>query len=188
MNIYELLAFTELTRQHFEVFFPINDRGIDCVILPSDFRGRPLKIQIKGSDTHNSLLPGQGRGWYQFRATDLTRTTDFWLFVLQNRDDRLAPEFVIVPRDELHCRLATYATQSNGKYNMYLDIVLLAGEKRMIDDRDLPRAAIASATGGPRDYTEYWNRWDLLRDAARRSEFLYEGVGQEMRQEISNEA
>ena len=107
MNIYEQWAYDELERQGFAVFTPFKDRGVDCVVTTKDFRGRPQKIQIKGSRSFDNYAAA----WHQFTSSSLetsVRITDFWVFVSYKvgaKKGKLQPVFLVVPTSVLLERL-----------------------------------------------------------------------------------
>ena len=159
MNIYEQWAYDTLEKKGFAVFTPIKDRGVDCIVVDKDFRGRPQRIQIKGSRTY-----GDGGAWVQFTKARLeasTKITDFFVFVWtkQSNKGRLLPQFLVVPTNELDKRLRSYAKLSAGKYNFepYPD------GASVFDTRGWSERKQGWPPSDPtRDYTEYLNAWEQI--------------------------
>ncbi len=162
MNIYEQWTYDALEKAGFAVFTPIKDRGVDCVVIGKDFRGRPQRIQIKGSRTYE----GGSGSWFQFTKAKLeesTKITDFFVFVWtkQSSKGRLLPQFLVVPTVDLYNRLSGYGRLSAGRYHFYP----WDEDANVYDTRNWS----AKRDGWPptdlrRDFTPYLNAWSQIRD------------------------
>ncbi len=161
MNIYEQWAYDTLEKHGFAVFTPIKDRGVDCVVVGKDFRGRPQRIQVKGSRSY-----GDGGAWVQFTKAKLEESreiTDFFVFVwtkLSNKG-RFLPQFLVVPTHDLDSRLKSYAKLSAGKYNFYP----YPDGENVFDTRGWSRKKQGWPPSDPeRDYTKYLDAWHLIKN------------------------
>ena len=159
MNIYEQWAYDALEKEGFAVFTPIKDRGVDCIVVNKDFRGRPQRIQIKGSRAYVG-----GGAWVQLTKAKLeesTKITDFFVFVWTKPSNkgRLVPQFLVVPTDELDMRLGSYAKLSAGKYNFYP----FPDEAGVFDTRGWSKKTHGWPPSDPkRDYTAYLDAWEQI--------------------------
>ena len=167
MNIYEQWVFDELERRGFAVFTPYKDRGVDCIVTRTDFRGRPQKIQIKGSRTYHQ----DAGGWYQITEKalrDAGQSTDFWIFVstqVSAKGGRLVPVFLVVPTGDLILRLNEYASSSSGRFNLYMARNDKDHQGMVVDTRVRKGEPWPILPGFPRDYTAFADAWNLLESA-----------------------
>lgn len=158
MNIFEQWTFDELGKQGFAIFTPYKDKGVDCIVIGKDIKGRPQRIQIKGSRAY-----GDGGGWYQFQQSKLkqaTEITDFWIFVITTvgKKGRFVPEFFVIPTTDLYEKLSQYSATSQGRYNLYLGSKDEDGKR--LDKRGYKSGEPIEA----RDYTNYHNAWKRIKD------------------------
>ncbi len=163
MDIYEQWTYDALGKAGFAVFTPVNDRGIDCIVIGKDFRGYPQRVQIKGSRTY-----GTEYAWYKFSEEKLrlsVEITDFWVFVRTkiSAKGRFQPEFLVIPTGDLCKRLEAYAKPSPGFY--FMSMKFDQQTNRVIDTRNgkdglvSPIRADSISPGAPRDYSRYRGDW-----------------------------
>lgn len=161
MNIYEQWAYDALEGAGFAVFTPTKDRGVDCIVIGKDFRGRPQRIQIKGSRTYE----GGGGAWFQFTKAKLEESasiTDFFVFVwtkLSSSKGRLLPQFLVVPTVDLNSRLGSYGKVSAGRYHFYPFVQ----DGSVFDTRNWnERKQGWPPTDPQRDFTPYLDAWSQI--------------------------
>ncbi|GEM_PF-2730089 len=124
MNIFEQWTFDRLEKQGLAVFIPYKDRGVDCLIVGKDFRSTPQRIQVKGSRLWLDQENGVSNGWWRINRAKLKESiqkTDFWIFVwpVVGNAGALSPVFIVIPPQELDCRLGSYSQDSHGFYHVY---------------------------------------------------------------------
>ncbi len=77
MNTHELIAFDELEKQDFSVFFPRQDRGTDCIVTSKKPGKKFVPLQIKGSKKH-----GSGGAWFVLNKKKIDEIPEqIWLVV-----------------------------------------------------------------------------------------------------------
>lgn len=154
MNTHELIAFDELEKQGFSVFFPRQDRGIDCVVTAKQFNGKFVPIQIKGSKKH-----GSGGAWFVLNKKKIAEIPEqIWLFVWPevNQKQELETLFLLIEARELSKRIDAVSKIGQGnRADLYFTKV---GERtiqtRGLKNRDKPGAA--------RDFSRFIGNWKLI--------------------------
>lgn len=166
MDIYEQWTYDALAKSGFAVFTPVNDRGIDCVVIGKDYRGYPQRVQIKGSRTY-----GTEYAWYKFSEKSIrlsVEITDFWIFVrtMISARGRFQPEFLVIPTGDLYEKLKVYGKLSAGSYFMSMKFDQqshrVVDTRAGVDGQFLPIRADSIPSGAPRDYSRYRGDWNEI--------------------------
>ena len=156
ISSFEIAVADALTKRGWDVFAATKDRGVDLVAFPSLKDGQPvIRIQVKGSRTY---AYDRFQGWFNVKPGDLgSNLTDVWVFVcfVPTTKGKLQPQFAAIPPAELLRRLQSYGRVRGDKVDFYLT----EHNGRLVDDRNLPRAKVATGEieiPPERDYTEFW--------------------------------
>ncbi len=153
MNTHELVAFDELEKQGFSVFFPRMDRGIDCVVTSTPLGKKFAPIQIKGSKKH-----GSGGAWFVLSKKKISEIpTQIWLFVWPevNQQQEFETQFLLIQANELIKRVDAVSTSSGNRVDLYFT---KDGEKT-IQTRGLKKNTKPEAA---RDFTKFVGNWKLV--------------------------
>ncbi|MCH8910418.1 MAG: hypothetical protein IH867_06740 [Chloroflexi bacterium] len=154
MNTHELIAFDELEKQGFSVFFPRQDRGIDCVVTTKQLGRKFVPIQIKGSKKH-----GSGGAWFVIYKTKIDEIPDqIWLFVWPevNQQGEFETLFLLIEARELSKRID--AVSKIGKGNR-VDLYFTKVGEKTIQTRGLNKLNKAETA---RDFSRFIGNWKLI--------------------------
>lgn len=149
-------------RSGVNVFFPHKDTGIDLVVF-SDLAKRSRRsvtIQVKESRYH-----GNSHSWHQVKASKLAETettVDAYAFVTYREVPdgarmKWKNEFVVVPTNDLR----KLVKEKHGGVHKVFGFYFAFEDGKAWDVREA-RGHIPDPNRGAKDYSKYYNNWDLL--------------------------
>jgi hypothetical protein len=141
-----------------EVYFPLHDIGTDLLVVKGK---NHVSIQVKESRyfTKRVLKGTLGHSWHQLSKKKFLRDkgkVDFYIFLTyllkvgEHRFNAFENKFIIIPTSELDKRIKT---KNCGKKEIYSFYFNFEG-KKVVEKRDVVT-----------DYSEYLNRWNLIKEA-----------------------
>ena len=137
-----------------EVYFPVRDVGMDLLVVRGS---KHVGVQVKESRYYLSTSGEAGHSWHQLSVKNLRQKgPDFYVFLTyvprfgERRVRTFENRFVIVPAADLE-RLVV--GKSGGKKNVYSFYLSFDGER------------VTEARDGKADYSEYLDRWSLIKKA-----------------------
>jgi len=141
-----------------EVYFPLHDIGVDLLVVKGKKHG---SIQVKESRyfTERERKGTIGHSWHQLHRKKFLRDkdkVDFYVFLTympkfgEHKLTSFENRFIIVPTKELEKLIKDKPSGKKEVYSFYFNFE----GKKVVEKRD-------EIT----DYSEYLNRWNLIKDA-----------------------
>jgi len=135
-----------------EVYFPVRDVGIDLLVVKDK---KPVSIQVKESRYYQRKHSWHCISRKKFLGKEIV---DFYVFLTyfpkydKNKMKKFENKFLIVPTSDLELEklLKNKKIDKRGRYSFYFNF---EGNK-VTEKREPP----------PTDYSEYLDRWDLVKD------------------------
>lgn len=141
-----------------EVYFPLHDIGVDLLVVK---RKKHVAVQVKESRyfTQRVLKGTRGHSWHQLHKKKLEKEkVDFYIFLTyyqkdgENSPSPFEHRFIVIPTSDLEKKIEEAKKKSGKKgiFSFYFNFE----DKKVIEKRDIPT-----------DYSNYLNRWDLIKQA-----------------------
>lgn len=133
-----------------DVYFPVRDVGIDLLVVNGK---KHVSIQVKESRYYPQRISWHVIFRKKFRDK---KRVDFYVFLTyvpkygNNRISMFENKFIIVPTSELDKRVNGKKVDKRGRYSFCFNFE----GNRVTDKRD----------NRPIDYSDYLNRWDLIKE------------------------
>jgi len=157
-----IMGFNWFRNHGCHIAFPVKDVGIDLFVIGGD-RSKAIGIQVKESREYKSLRsePRKSHSWHGVSEKDFrkppSQRPDFYVFLYYKEQPsghrmKFKEEYVVIPFSVIEKR-AKDKKASSGGYDFYFSYD--RGEKPpLVEYRD-----------GIVDYTEYYDQWDLIKNA-----------------------
>jgi len=132
-----------------EVYFPVKDVGIDLLVVKDK---KPVSIQVKESRYYQRKHSWHCISRKKFLGKEIV---DFYVFLTyfpkygEHKMSKFENKFLIVPNHKLETLIEKKKVDKRGRYSFYFNF---EGNK-VTEKRDAPT-----------DYSEYLDRWDLVKD------------------------
>jgi len=162
-------TYIERTYQHWNVWVPSKDSGVDLLVTDAKNR-KAVSLQVKFSKdfsaTHRSphIQKLLALGWWNHDPKKIEKSkADFWVFVLPSFGKK-EPSFILLPPNELIRRFKAIHGTLQKRVQSYLWVtkeercwearaLLKADEQRIVDDRYSNKV---------RDFTKFLNAWKQI--------------------------
>jgi hypothetical protein len=134
-----------------EVYFPLHDVGIDLLVVNGK---KHASVQVKESRYYPQQI-----SWHVIFRKKFVRDkerVDFYVFLTylpkigEHGTSKFENKFIIVPTSDLESLIKEKKVDKRGRYSFCFNFE----GKKVADKRDVPT-----------DYSEYLNRWDLIKQA-----------------------
>ena len=142
-----------------QVYFPLHDIGTDLLVVKGK---KHVSIQVKESRyfTKRVLKGTRGHSWHQVHKKKLEKeNVDFYIFLTYyQKEGEHSPspfenKFIIIQTSNLQKLIKKAKKKKSGKRGIFRFYFNFEGEK-VVEKRDMPT-----------DYSNYLNRWDLIKEA-----------------------
>ena len=176
-NLWEQYVIDALVKKGYDVYLPFKDKGIDLLAIRDWERGRPARIQVKGSRMYPTSSAFYPEGcWHRLNKEKVLKgrdAVDLFIFAWARFGKRGLPEmqYLMVPTGILIDRLSHY---QKGRWDMYISAGQRGSKRHVADLRPSPGERWPDMVQGDgslvdpqRDYTEYLNDWAIIDALAR---------------------